>query len=66
MSAPAWTVASAPASRAASSASSDTSTPTTRAPSAAAIITADSPTPPHPCTATHSPGCRRPTCTTAR
>ena len=31
-----------------------------------AIITADSPTPPHPWTATHSPGCRRPTCTTAR
>ena len=31
-----------------------------------AIWTADSPTPPQPCTATHSPGRTRPTCTTAR
>ena len=35
-------------------------------PAAAAIITADSPTPPHPCTATHSPARTRPTCRTAR
>lgn len=33
----------------------DTSTATTRAPEAAAIIAADRPTPPQPCTATHSP-----------
>ncbi len=33
----------------------ETSTATTRAPRAVAIITADRPTPPHPCTATQSP-----------
>ena len=65
-SAPAATACSAPAARAASSAASDTSIATTRAPTAAAIITADSPTPPQPCTATHSPGCARPTWSTAR
>jgi hypothetical protein len=44
----------------------ETSTATTRAPAATAIITADSPTPPHPYTATHSPGRTRPWVTTAR
>lgn len=42
------------------------STATTRAPQAAAIITADRPTPPQPCTATRSPARTLPTCTTAR
>ena len=43
-----------------------TSTAITRAPSPAAIITAESPTPPHPKTATVSPLRTRPCCTTAR
>ena len=34
------------------------STAITRAPNAAPIITADSPTPPQPCTASHCPACR--------
>ena len=42
------------------------STAITRAPEAAAIITAESPTPPQPWTATHSPGATRPCATTAR
>ncbi len=41
-------------------------TPITRAPAATAIWTADRPTPPQPCTATHSPARTRPTWTTAR
>lgn len=49
-----------------SSARGDTSTATTLAPDAAAIITADRPTPPQPCTATHSPAATLPCCTTAR
>ena len=43
----------------------DGSTATTRAPAAAAIITADRPTPPQPCTATQSPAATRP-CTSTR
>ncbi len=60
------THSAAPKARASSSARAETSTATTRAPEAAAIITADRPTPPQPCTATHSPGATRPCCTTAR
>ncbi len=56
----------APNVRARSRAWAETSTATTRVPDAAAIITAESPTPPHPCTATHSPAATRPCCTTAR
>ena len=56
----------APNFRASSRARGETSTATTRAPDAAAIITADRPTPPQPCTATHSPAATRPCCTTAR
>ncbi len=52
----------APSAAARASAGGETSTATTRAPSAAAIITADRPTPPQPNTATHSPG-RDPPCT---
>nr|BFE69111.1 hypothetical protein GCM10020092_024120 [Actinoplanes digitatis] len=44
----------------------DTSTAITRAPAAAAIITADRPTPPQPCTTNHSPARTRPWCATAR
>ncbi len=63
---PAFTLAEAPSSRARSSASADTSTATTRAPSAAPIITADSPTPPQPCTASQSPAATRPCAVSAR
>ena len=49
------TVNEAPSSRARLSAEEDTSIATTRAPSAAPIITADNPTPPQPCTASQSP-----------
>ena len=63
---PAFTAASAPSSRARSSAGAATSTATTRAPRATPIITADSPTPPQPCTASHSPGRIRPCAVTAR
>ncbi len=56
----------APSSRARSSAPGDTSTAITRAPDAAATITADRPTPPQPWTATHSPGVTRPWTVTAR
>ena len=56
----------APKRRADSSAASATSSATTRAPQAAPIITADSPTPPQPCTASHSPAATRPCATTAR
>ena len=49
-----------------SSFSSVRSTATTLAPSALAIMIADSPTPPQPCTATHSPGRTLPWSTTAR
>ena len=42
------------------------STAITRAPSAAPIITADSPTPPHPCTASQSPAPIRPCAVSAR
>ncbi len=59
-------VNSAPSSRARSSAGAATSTATTRAPRAAPIITADSPTPPQPCTASHSPARTRPCAVTAR
>ena len=52
---PASTIASAPNSRARPRARSATSTAITRAPSAVPIITADNPTPPHPCTASQSP-----------
>ena len=58
--------ASAPNRRASASASGLMSTATTRAPAATAIITAESPTPPQPWTATHSPGRTRPCDTTAR
>src|SRR5437773_4737324 len=51
----AFTVATAPSSFAKASFSSATSTAITLAPSAVAICTAESPTPPQPCTATHSP-----------
>ena len=54
---PELTLKSAPISRAFSNAASLISTAITFAPSALAIITADNPTPPHPNTATHSPGC---------
>ena len=54
------TSTSAPRSRALARAAGETSTAITRAPRATAIITADSPTPPHPCTATQSPGSTRP------
>ena len=47
------TTASAPSAVATSSAAGLTSTATTRAPRALAIITAERPTPPAPCTATH-------------
>jgi hypothetical protein len=60
------TVNSAPSSRARSSAGADTSIATTRAPRAAPIITADSPTPPQPCTASQSPARTRPCAVTAR
>ena len=43
-----------------------TSTASTRAPRALAIITAESPTPPHPWTATHWSAATRPWATTAR
>ena len=62
----AFTHSTAPNFRASSSAPGDTSTATTRAPEAAAIITAERPTPPQPCTATHSPAATRPCWTTAR
>jgi hypothetical protein len=62
----ALTVASAPSSRALASLLSKTSTATTIPSIAVAICTAERPIPPHPCTATHSPGCTRPRCTTAR
>ena len=65
-SAEASTHTSAPNVRASSSAPAETSTATTLAPHAAAIITADRPTPPHPCTATHSPRRTLPCATTAR
>jgi len=64
--APACTVNEAPSSRARSSAGAATSTATTRAPRAAPIITADSPTPPQPCTASQSPARTRPCAVTAR
>src|SRR5438094_179767 len=51
----AFTVATAPSSFANASFSSATSTAMTLAPRAVAICTAESPTPPQPCTATHSP-----------
>ncbi len=57
---------SAPQERASSSLSAAMSTPITRAPWARAIIVAERPTPPQPCTATHSPGRVRPCPTTAR
>ena len=57
---------SAPNAAASSSAPGVTSTATTRAPAATATWTADNPTPPQPCTATHSPGRARPTPVTAR
>ena len=60
------TRASAPSSRASSSAAGETSTATTRRPGRDRDLTADSPTPPQPCTATHSPGRTRPCWTTAR
>ena len=60
------TQATAPNRLASSRAWGETSTAITRAPAAAAIITADRPTPPQPCTATHSSGCTRPTAVTAR
>jgi len=60
------TVASAPSSLARFSAETATSVATTRAPSAAPIITADSPTPPQPCTASQSPARTRPCAVTAR
>ncbi len=60
------TQTAAPLRRASSSAPGDTSTATPRAPLAAAIITADRPTPPQPCTATHSPAATRPCAITAR
>ena len=50
---------------AAASFSSETSTAITLAPSADAIWTADRPTPPQPCTATHCPPCTWPWSTTA-
>ena len=54
--------ATAPCSRHTARFSSVDATATTRAPSAAAMSTAASPTPPAaPSTATHSPGCTRPT-----
>ena len=56
------TAASAPSERARVNLASSMSIATTRAPAAAAIITAASPTPPHPWTATHSPA-RTPACT---
>ena len=62
----AWMTETAPAARAASRAASETSTATTRAPRAVAIITADSPTPPQPWTATRRPAATRPCETTAR
>ena len=63
---PASTVDEAPSSRARLSAEADTSTATTRAPSAAPIITADKPKPPQPCTASQSPARTRPCAVTAR
>src|SRR3954451_20666552 len=57
---------SAPNAAASSRAPGATSPATTRAPAATATWTADSPTPPQPCTATHSPGRTRPTPVTAR
>ena len=63
---PASTAASAPSSRARARAAAETSTASTRAPRAAPIITADSPTPPQPCTASQSPGRTRPCAVTAR
>jgi hypothetical protein len=60
------TVTTAPSSLALASLLSKTSTATTIASMAAAICTAESPTPPHPCTATHWPGRTRPWWTTAR
>jgi hypothetical protein len=51
----AFTVATAPSDLASASLSSEMSTPITLAPSAVAICTAESPMPPQPCTATHSP-----------
>ena len=52
--------------RARASAAPETSTATTRAPSAAPISTADSPTPPQPCTASQSSAPSRPCVTSAR
>ena len=52
---PACTVSTAPSCFAISSLSASMSTPMTLAPSAVAICTAESPMPPQPCTATHSP-----------
>jgi hypothetical protein len=63
---PASTVNEALSSRARLSAEEDTSIATTRAPRAAPIITADSPTPPQPCTASQSPARIRPCAVTAR
>lgn len=60
------THSAAPNFLASASAWGEMSTATTLAPAAAAIITADRPTPPQPCTATHSPGATRPRCATAR
>src|SRR6478672_3642426 len=60
------TPASAPSRRACSRASADTSTATTRAPRARPTMTAESPTPPHPNTASHCPGRTRPCACTAR
>ena len=52
--------AAAPSAMALARAAGDTSTATTWAPSATPIITADRPTPPHPCTASQSPASSRP------
>ena len=60
------TASCAPSARASSSAPGAMSTATTRAPAATATWIADRPTPPQPCTATHSPGRTLPWCTTAR
>ena len=66
VSSPASRMTSAPNSCASLNAAADRSTAMTRAPRAEATITADRPTPPHPYTATHSPGWTRPCTVTAR
>jgi len=59
-------VCCAPCRVASDSAAGLVSTAITRAPAAAAIMVTDSPTPPQPKTASHSPGRTLPTAVTAR